>query len=133
MRAAEYGVTGDERAELTVFYFGPDEGGSVEANMTRWLGQFRQPDGSDSAAKAKRTTRTVGSIPVALVEVAGNYSGGMAPPGAPPPEPQQDAMLLGAVASGPHGPVFFKLVGPAATVERSRAAFEQMISSLTQP
>jgi hypothetical protein len=57
----------------------------------------------------------------------------MAPPGAPPPEPQPDAMLLGAVASGPHGPVFFKLVGPRAAVERSRSAFEQMIGSLKLP
>ena len=32
MRAAEYGVQGDPQAELTVFYFGPDQGGSVEVD-----------------------------------------------------------------------------------------------------
>src|SRR5688572_13276277 len=37
MRAAEYGVSGDDKTELTVFYFGPDQGGSVDANITRWL------------------------------------------------------------------------------------------------
>jgi hypothetical protein len=130
MRAAEYGVTGDGQAELAVFYFGPDQGGSVQDNETRWLGQFTQPDGSDSASKAKRSTRNVGGIEVSLIEVAGNYTGGMAMPGAPAPAPIDDAMMLAAIASGPQGPVFFKLVGPRDAVERSRAGFEQMIGSL---
>ncbi len=130
MRAAEYGVEGDPLAELTVFYFGPDQGGSVDSNITRWLGQIAQPDGSDTASKAKRTTREVGGVSVSVLEVAGAYSGGMAMPGAPAPQPIAEAMLLGAIASGPQGPVFFKLIGPAPAVEKSRAAFEQLISSL---
>ena len=35
MRAAEYGVEGDEQAELTVFYFGEGQGGAVEPNIAR--------------------------------------------------------------------------------------------------
>ena len=54
----------------------------------------------------------------------------MAMPGAPPAVPQPDAMLLGAIADGLKGPVFFKLVGARETVEHSRAAFDQMIASL---
>lgn len=130
MRAAEYGVSGDDRAELSVFYFGPDQGGSIDSNVSRWLGQISQPDGSDSASKAKRSTRDVAGITVALVEVAGNYSGGMAMPGAPAPAPQADALLLGAIANGPQGPVFFKLVGAREVVEKARAAFDQMIGTL---
>ena len=130
MRAAEYGVTGDGQAELAVFYFGPDQGGTVQANETRWLGQFTQPDGSDTASKAKRSTRKVGGVEVAMIEVTGNYSGGMAMPGAAAPAPMTDAMMLAAIATGPQGPVFFKLVGPRDVVERSRAGFEQMIGSL---
>jgi hypothetical protein len=130
MRAAEYGVSGDDHAELAVFYFGPDQGGSVESNVSRWLGQITQPDGSDSVSKAKRSTREVGGITVTLVEVAGNYAGGMGMPGAPAPVPQADALLLGAIANGPNGPVFFKLVGAREAVERSRAAFDQMIGTL---
>lgn len=132
MRAAEYGLSGDERSELAVFYFGRDQGGSVEANITRWLGQFTQADGSDSASKAKRSQRVVGGIPVTLLEVSGTYSGGMGIPGAPSPEPQQDAMLLGAVASGRNGPLFFKLVGPRQSIEHSRNGFDQLIGSLRE-
>jgi hypothetical protein len=130
MRVAEYGVEGDALAELTVFYFGPDQGGSVDANVDRWLGQLQQADGSDTKQKAKRTTRELSGIAITQIEATGNFSGGMAMPGAPTPAPIADAMLLGAIAVGPQGPVFFKLVGPAQTVERARASFDQMVSSL---
>lgn len=130
MRAADYGVRGDGQAELAVFYFGPDQGGSVDANIARWLGQLTQPDGSDTEGKSKRTTKQVNGIEVTVLEASGTYSGGMQMPGGPAPEPQPDAMLLAAIAKGPQGPVFFKLVGSRDTVERSRAGFDRMIESL---
>jgi hypothetical protein len=130
MRAAEYGVSGDETASLTVFYFGSDQGGSVEANVKRWLGQFKQPDGSDSADKATRNKREVNGIPVSTVEVSGSYNGGMSMTGEPAPAPDGETMLLGAIAEGTKGPVFFKLVGPRATVERARPAFDALVNSL---
>jgi hypothetical protein len=129
MRVAEYGVEGgDSSTELAVFFFGVDQGGSVEANMTRWIGQFKQPDGSET--QAKRSERTVNAIAVSLVEAHGTYGGGMTMPGAPPSAAQPDAMLLGAIAQGPQGSVFFKLIGPRASVESARAAFEQLVGSL---
>jgi hypothetical protein len=128
MRVAEYGIAGDPAAELSVFYFGADQGGTIEANMTRWVGQFTQADGSET--KAKRDERIVKGIPIALVEATGIYSGGMAMPGGAAPSTQKDAMLLGAIAKGPNGAVFFKLVGPRATLEKSRSAFEGLIESI---
>jgi hypothetical protein len=128
MRAAEYGLEGDSTAELAVFYFGADQGGGVEANMQRWIGQLKQPDGSD--AVAKRSERTVHDISIATVEAAGNYGGGMAPPGAPPPAAISDALMLAAIAKGPEGSVFFKLTGPRAPVEAARGAFEQLLESV---
>src|SRR5688572_20375097 len=35
MRVAEYGIEGDASSELGVFYFGADQGGSIDANMSR--------------------------------------------------------------------------------------------------
>ena len=52
MRTAEYFVEGDESALMTVFYFGAGQGGSVEANVNRWVGQMQQPDGSSSQEAA---------------------------------------------------------------------------------
>lgn len=128
MRAAEFGIEGEPLSELAVFYFGPDQGGGVEANMARWIGQFKQADGSD--AVAKRGERTVKDITIATVETTGNYGGGMAAPGAPPPAAITEAAMLGAIAKGPQGSVFFKLVGPRASVESARSAFDQMLESL---
>jgi hypothetical protein len=39
-------------------------------------------------------------------------------------------MLLGAVADGPDARWFFRAIGPQATLEAQRAAFERMIRSL---
>jgi hypothetical protein len=129
MRAAEYGIEGDDKSELTVFYFGEGQGGDVEANISRWLGQFTQPDGSDTAAKSKRSTMQVSGMDVSLVETSGNFSGGMGmQPSAAPPSGEY--ALLGAIAKGPKGSVFFKLTGPRPSVEKARLAFSKMMGSL---
>jgi hypothetical protein len=130
MRAAEYGVEGDDKAELSVFYFGPGQGGAVDANIERWFGQFAQPDGSNTAQKAKRSDKTVSGVQVTLVETTGTYSGGMAMGGAPAAGPQPDSMLLAAIATGKEGPVFFKLVGPRDVVERARSGFDALVASI---
>jgi hypothetical protein len=128
MRVAEYGLASEPQAELGVFYFGPDQGGSVEANMTRWVGQFTQADGSET--KPIRTERKVQGVEVSLIEARGVYSGGMAMPGAPAAAAVPDALLLGAIAKGPLGAVFFKFVGPRAALEGARGAFDGLIASL---
>jgi hypothetical protein len=51
-------------------------------------------------------------------------------PGAPAQEPTPDSMMIAAIATGPSGPVFFKMTGPKTAVEHARAAFDQMIESL---
>lgn len=127
MRAAEYGLAGAPQTELGVFYFGADQGGGVDANVTRWVGQFQTPDGKPP--EPKRSARTVKGVEVALVEARGTYAG-MAMPGGPAPVALSDAALLGAIAKGPDGSVFFKLVGPQAEVEKARPAFAALIDSI---
>jgi len=130
MRAAEFGIDGDDASELAVFYFGAGQGGSIDANVTRWVSQFKSADGTD--APAKRAERTVNGVSIATVEAAGTYNGGMAIPGRPTPSQLADAALLGAIANGPEGPVFFKLVGPRSSVEAARPAFEALLGSIQQ-
>ena len=130
MRVAEYGVDGDDTGELAVFYFGADQGGSVEDNMKRWISQFKQPDGSET--QARRSERTVNDTDVALVETTGTYSGGMSMPGMPSRGEQADAALLGAIAKGPKGAVFFKLVGSKSGVEQARSGFDALVASIRQ-
>jgi len=82
MRVAEFTLPradGDaEDAQLVVYYFG-GQGGSVDANIQRWVGQMQQADGKPSSGVAKKQTRTVNGITVTLVDVDGTYVAEMAP------------------------------------------------------
>lgn len=128
MRAAEYVVAGDGESEavLSVFHFGAGMGGSVDDNVSRWAGQLRTERGEAIAPTITR--RTVGALPITIVEAEGQMSTGM--PGATQPAPLVRAHLLGAIVEGPQGLVFFKLSGPPATVESARAAFDALLASL---
>lgn len=134
MRAATYSVpaaSGDpEPGEIAVFYFGPNEGGGVQANIDRWIGQVKQPDGSSSADRAK-IEKLQGAVPLTTVELPGTYlatSGPMMQVSAEKP----GFRLMGAIAEGPNGAVFFKFTGPANTVEAHSAAFLDMVKSVSR-
>lgn len=129
MRQAQYALAradGDsEDGELAVFYFGPGQGGSVEANIDRWLGQISQPDGSSSRDKAKTSKKEVSGLAVTLVDVNGTYSAGMMS-NAPP---RASYRMLAAVVETNDGPWFFKLVGPEKTIAKWQESFNGFISS----
>ena len=76
MRVAQFSVprsAGDAQdGELVVYYFG-GAGGTIEANIDRWVAQMQQPDGRPSSAVAKRQSRTVNGLKVTLVDVPGTY------------------------------------------------------------
>jgi len=129
MRRAQYRIPGPGGAgECAVFYFGPGEGGDAKANVARWVGQFRGPDGKPVGDAAKTREIKAGDIPVVMVEVKGTLVGGMGGGPSGPEKPEQ--MLLGAIAQGPDANWFFRATGPRATLEGQRAAFDQMIRSI---
>jgi hypothetical protein len=133
MRAATYLVpasSGDkDNGECGVYYFGQGQGGSVQANLDRWIGQFLQADGKPSPKAAKTSSETVHGLKVTTVDVSGAYTGMGGPmAGAGPAKPGY--RLLGAIAEGPQGSLFFKFTGPAKTVAANQAAFHKMIQSL---
>ena len=132
MRVAELTLpraAGDaEDAQLIIYYFG-GSGGSVDANIDRWVGQMQQPDGKASAAVAKKDTRTVNGLSVSLVDVAGTYTAEMAPGSAEHQNKPRFRLRTGVVQT-PNGPYFIKLTGPEKTVARWEQAFNQFISSL---
>ena len=133
MRAATYAVpaaSGDkEDGECAVYYFGPGQGGSVEANIERWTKQFEQPNGKSSSQTAQVKKRTVHGIALSTVDISGAYSG-MGGPMAAAKSVKTGYRLLGAIAEAPEGAVFFKFTGPARTVAANQANFEALIGSL---
>src|SRR5215472_3769813 len=71
MRAATYSVpaaAGDQDpAECVVYFFGAGQGGSIEANIERWKGQFLQ-DGHPANAQIGK--KTIHGLPVTSIESA---------------------------------------------------------------
>ena len=134
MRLATYTVphvSGDaDHGECGVYYFGVGQGGSVEANLERWIGQFLQADGKASRSAAKVEKRAMHGLPVTTVDVSGAYTGMGGPMAQPAGAPKQGYRLLGAIVEGPQGSVFFKFTGPAKTVAQNQSAFDKMLASL---
>lgn len=132
MRLAQYTLPkadGDaEDALLILYYFGPGQGGTPEANIERWVKQVKQPDGLDSKDKAKTATMTVNGLQVSTVDVLGNYSGGMSQDSVPK-DSKSIFRLRGAVIETPKGSYFAKLTGPEKTVNHWGQAFDDYIKS----
>jgi hypothetical protein len=129
MRVATYSIPaadGDpEPAECAVFYFGNDQGGTVDQNIERWVSQF------ETSGVPSRSDKTVNGMKVSLVQVSGAY---LAPAG---PQMQstgkkENYRLLGAIVQGPEGSVFFKFTGPARTAGNAEGEFNAMIESLAK-
>ena len=125
MRKANYlvpGANGTEPAELTVTHFPEAPGNTPEANIRRWTSQFRSVDGGP--AKAKVETFTVGTMPVTLVEIKGEYMGmGGA-------WHKADQLMLVSMVEAPVGSVFLKLIGPEDTVDANRQAYVEFVKGL---
>ena len=132
MRVAQFVLpraAGDSAdAELVVYYFG-GSGGTVNANIERWLGQMQQPDGKPSSTVAKRSTRTINGLKVTLVDVGGTYVAEMTP-GSAQRHNSPNFRLRAAVIETANGPYFIKLTGPAKTIGASEKSFEAFLSSL---
>jgi hypothetical protein len=133
MRVAQYrlpAAEGDsEAASLVVYYFGPGQGGSVEANLDRWTSQIQQADGSSSKGKARTETMTVNGMKTTLLDVSGTYAGGgMAGGDSSGPNKPNFRMRAGVVET-PKGAYFVKLVGPEKTVGKWDESFISFVRS----
>jgi hypothetical protein len=127
MRQAELRVPGPAgtgaagEAIITVFHFGPGQGGTVQQNVDRWFGQF---DGDNEVKGAATAKETIGTVPVTFVRARGTFQSGTPGQATTPLEGQA---LLGTILENPNGDVYLKMTGPAPTVETAEPAFVQMI------
>ena len=133
MRVAEFtlprAATDKEDAELIVYFFG-GSGGSVQANIDRWISQVAQPDGRPSNQVAKTSaTQTRSGLKVSLVDVSGTYVAEVTP-GSSERFNKPGFRLRAAVVETPRGPYFLKLTGPAGTVAHWDESFLAFVASL---
>ncbi len=124
MRKAELHVKSPDGEGEAVVTFSTGIGGSVEANIDRWAGQFLTSGGP---AVPMPKHRIVAGVTVTLVELDGTYKDSM--PGAEATE-RPGYALKGAVVEGPQGTVFIKMVGPKAVVDQAGSAWAMMIDGM---
>jgi hypothetical protein len=107
-------------------------GGTVAANVERWLGQFSQPDGSPTKDKAVTKTLKLAGCTVTLVDIPGTYKdmpGGPFAGGKSVDRPNY-RMLAAIVETAGQGSYFLKFYGPAATVAKHADGFRTMIEGM---
>ena len=128
MRAATYtipGAAGADAGECAVFYFGAGQGGGVDENLQRWVGQF------EGASAPKKSEKTINGLKVHLIAVSGTY---LSPSG---PMMQSQAKkpgwsLSGAIVEAPEGNVFFKCVGPTGTIQKAQPEIDELLKSIVK-
>jgi hypothetical protein len=118
---------GSEDGELVLFQFTPDDSKGIQSTLDRWYEQITQPDGRPSKDAAVVSTRTVHGLRVTLVDVAGTYR-----PQLGPMEHRERPgyRLLGAAVEGEGGPWFWRAIGPAATMDKAKRGFDELVDSL---
>ena len=111
---------GPEKAEVTFFHFGAEQGGTAADNVARWYAQF-------PGNEEKRITENVqvGAVKITFATTEGTFNSGM--PGGPT-TPMEGYALCGAILETSTGNVFVKMTGPNAVVKASTEAFKKMIS-----
>ncbi|MCH6551351.1 MAG: hypothetical protein IH804_04970 [Planctomycetes bacterium] len=116
------GRDGSNAAHVVVSFFGPEGAGPKAANIDRWTQQFRTSDGDPVEPIVEAFE--VASMPVTLVELAGEYRRTGAA------WYTADQLLFGVIIEAPVGPIYIRFFGETATVERNREAFLAMIRGL---
>ena len=103
---------------VTKFYFfGAGQGGAVDANVKRWIGQFQ------GTPEVETTKVKYGKTKVTFVFAEGTYLDG-------PPfgqkTPKADYALYGAILEGSSAPVFIKSTGRKKSMEALKKEFKKL-------
>jgi hypothetical protein len=133
MRKAQYRLPraqGDpEDAEMAVFYFSGG-GGGVQANIDRWTGQFQRSDNNAATSAARTTHKVVQGIPLTIVDIHGTYTAQSMGSTMAQSNKKENFRMLAAVAEAGDGPWFFKLTGPAKTVDKWEKSFKSFLDTI---
>lgn len=106
-------------------------GGSIDANIQRWEGQFPQADGT--ATEAETLVEEIEGCTVHLVDISGTYTDSMGGgPFAGGKKVQRDGYrMLAAIIETPElGNYFVKFYGPETLMADNVEAFQRMIRGL---
>lgn len=114
----------DKGARVTIM----GAGGSVKANIDRWVGQFK-PENGKGLVKSKVEEKKIDGHAVHLVDIQGTY---LDRPGpfVPNAIERPGYRMMGAIFVTPVGQYFLKMYGPAKTMAENQKVFLKAVESL---
>lgn len=123
-------AVGDDKdnAEIVVFTFGAQGGGSVADNIKRWKGMFVPPEGKQIDDVAKVEEFKVGDVKVTQLDVRGTYLYK-----ARPFDPNAETIrkpnyrMIGVIFATKNEPYYIRFVGPEETVKHYRKGFTEWL------
>src|SRR5262249_43703523 len=107
---------------------GAGQGGNVQANIDRWIGQMQQADGSASKDKARTDNLTVNGLKVSTVDVTGTYTAEMSP-GSGDRHNNANYRLRAAVIETPKRNYFANLTGQTNTIAKWDKLYNDYLKS----
>ncbi|MEO6874011.1 MAG: hypothetical protein ABI222_04235 [Opitutaceae bacterium] len=120
MRKGSFAVSGAEGdADLSITAFPGDVGGEL-ANLNRWRGQIQLAPLGEGDLTAATTHLEQNGLSVVMVDFVS-------------PSTNHPARILGAIVPFNNATWFFKLMGPATTVEAAKPAFLDFLKTVRAP
>jgi hypothetical protein len=128
-RLAQFSISklaGDpEDAEFVVYFFGAGQGGGPEANVRRWIGQFRS-----EGRKVKLSSGKSSQGDYILADITGTWNKPIGPPIAQKSVEMPNARVLSVFLTGKdENSYFVKLTGPEKTVSANADALRTAIGA----
>lgn len=107
-------------------------GGSVEANIDRWIAQFEDEGKPLAKDKAKIEKTKIGGLDVHVIDLKGTYKDQAGGPFAGGKTTlREDYRMLGVIIlGGEQGNYFIKAYGPKKTMAENEKAFMSMVEGL---
>lgn len=129
MLEAEFQIAkvGDDKSDGRLTIMGA--GGSIDANIDRWIGQFTNDD-SGPLSGVEPTVSEIAGQKVHLVDLSGTFADSMGGPGGPVSDRKNYRMLGAIIETDEFGNYFVKFYGPKTTVDANAADFKQMLQSM---
>ena len=128
MRIAQFRFPGnDGDGELVIF---SGIGGSIDANLNRWYGQFKSDTENSVSESAIRTNSQIMDMNVTFSYVEGTYLKSSIGSMSGTKTEMPNYALLAAIVATPDGLYYFKGTGPKSTMDSQKVNFETFIYSI---
>lgn len=105
-------------------------GGSIDANLERWVGQFKDLDKGDEDS-IKKMSKEIADTNVQIIHIEGTFMEGSGGPFSPKKE-RKDYVLMGAALEVDSGSnVYIKAYGPRKTMDKNHKHLKSLLESMT--